>query len=330
MGFTGQLLRWDSNGVWSSVVAAEQLGRIPLVGKSAARLLLGGDTIGGHSLSRFYSYHVFIIPGMIFLLLGYHLMLVIRNGISEPPKAGRPVDPKKYREWYKDMLKKVGVPFWPYAAWRDIIFGALTIIAVISLAIIIGAPELTQAPDPAHIYVKPTPDWYMLAIFSLFALMPPKIESIVIVLGPVLTIIILLSLPFVSNKGERSPLRRPWAVFGSVCVIVFVFSLFLLGKQSPWSPDFNVKPLRLSAIHSGDTLVIKGADLIYRKGCLYCHQVDGQGGLKGPDLSTIARRLSSGEMTVRIINGSSNMPAYGGSLRKEELTAIIAFLDSRK
>lgn len=330
MGFTGQLLRWDSNGVWSSVVAAEQLGRVPLIGKWLARLLLGGDTIGGHSLSRFYSYHVFIIPAIIFLFVGYHLMLVIRNGISEPPKAGRPVDPKTYRAWYQELLKTKGVPFWPYAAWRDLLFGALTIIAIIGLAVAFGPPKLTQPPDPAMVYTQPKPDWYMLSIFSLFALMPPKIESYMIVIGPLLTILILLALPFVSNRGERHPVRRPWAVFGSVCVVVFVFSLFLLGEHADWSPKFKAKPLSAASIHSTDTAVVHGGVLFYSKACLYCHRINGDGGLKGPDLSRVGLRLAPEEMTIRIINGGDNMPAYGGILSKDQLNALLAFLKSRK
>jgi ubiquinol-cytochrome c reductase cytochrome b subunit len=330
MGFTGQLLRWDSNGVWSSVVAAEQLGRVPVIGRWAARLMLGGETIGGQSLSRFYSYHVFILPAFIFIFVGYHLMLVIRNGISEPPKAGRPVDPKTYRQWYQDMLHKIGVPFWPDAAWRDMLFGALTIITIIFLAVTFGPPELTDAPNPSSIHAYPKPDWYMLSIFSLFALMPPKIESYIIVIGPVLTIIILLCLPFVSNKGERSPIRRPWAVFGSACVIIFVFSLFLLGMRSTWSPKFEVKALPPGKIHSVDPIVIKGGNLFYKKGCLYCHRIEGQGGQKGPDLSYVAARLSTTDLKIRIVNGGDNMPAYGGSLTNEDLSAIVAFLSSRK
>ena len=42
----------------------------------------------------------------------------------------------------------------------------------------------------------------------------------------------LWALASASNAGERSPLRRPWAVFGSVCVVVFMGSL-LLGEQAP-------------------------------------------------------------------------------------------------
>lgn len=330
MGFTGQLLRWDSNGVWSSVVAAEQLGRLPFIGKWAARLLLGGDTIGGHSLSRFYAYHVFIIPSIIFLFVGYHLMLVIRNGISEPPKVGRPVDPKTYRAWYKNLLKNEGIPFWPYAGWRDAMFGAATIITIIILAVVFGPPKLTGPPDPAMIHTSPSPDWYMLSIFSLFALMPPKIESYMIIIGPSLTIILLLALPFISNKGERHAIRRPWAIFGTLCVVIFVFTLFLLGEKSPWSPKFDAKPLTQMEIRSNDTLVINGAALFYKKGCLYCHRIDGQGGLKGPDLSAVALRLSPGEIDIRIVNGGSNMPAYGGILTKKDLSSIIAFLNTRK
>jgi ubiquinol-cytochrome c reductase cytochrome b subunit len=333
MGFTGQLLRWDSNGVWSSVVAAEQLGRVPLIGKYLARLLIGGNTIGGHTLSRFYSYHVFIIPAMIFILVGIHIYLVIRNGISEPPKAGRLVDPKSYRLWYQNLLREKGVPFWPNAAWRDTLFGALVIICILSLAIIFGAPSLTSPPDPSNINVSPHPDWYMVPFFSLFALMPPKIESVAMTLGPLLTIIVLLSIPFISNRGERSPLKRPWAIFGVICVIAFIISLLTLGLQAPWSPDFRAKPLPVSAISARDktdTLVIQGVHLFYTKGCEFCHKINHFGGEKGPDLTTAGDRLSENQLRVRIVNGGKNMPAYGGILEKKELDMLVFFLASQK
>ncbi|HVU94267.1 MAG TPA: cytochrome b N-terminal domain-containing protein [Puia sp.] len=330
MGFTGQLLRWDSNGVWSSVVAAEQLGRIPLIGRPAARLLLGGDTIGGHSLSRFFSYHVFIVPAFIFLLVGLHVYFVLHHGISEPPKAGRPVVRDKYRQWYKEMLKEKGVPFWPYAAWRDLLFGALTICVILGLAVLFGPPGLTEPPDPSLVHTTPKPDWYMLAIFALFALMPPRIESYMIVLGPLATVIFLLCMPFFSNKGERSPLRRPWAVFGTICVVVFVFGLFLTGMHSPWSPKFKAMPLPASTIRSSDSVVVRGASLFYRKACLYCHKIEGQGGDTGPDLSAVARRLTADELKLRLVNGGRNMPAYGGLMTNDELKALVEFLQTRK
>lgn len=329
MGFTGQLLRWDSNGVWSSVVAAEQLGRVPLVGKYLARILLGGENIGGQTLSRFFSYHVFLIPALIFVLVGFHLFLVLRNGISEPPEADRPVDPKTYRKWYADMLKREGVPFWPDAAWRDTLFGAMVIICIIGLAIVFGPPELTQQPDPSIVTTNPSPDWYMLPIFSLFALMPPKIESYVIFIGPMLSVIALLALPFISNYGERSPVRRPWAIFGVLCVVAFVGMLLYVGLKSPWSPDFKTKPTYTTTV-AKNPLIQKGAILFYKKGCQYCHRISGSGGVKGPDLTIIGRNWDTQQLNLQIVNGSADMPAYGGMLSKDELNALVQYLEAKR
>ena len=330
MGFTGQLLRWDDNGVWSAVVAAEQMGRIPLIGKYIARLLIGGDTLGGQSLSRFFAYHVFLFPGLLILFVTFHLYLVLRNGISEPPKPGQVVDPKTYRAWYKDLLKTKGVPFFPDAAWRDVVFGVGTLLAIIALAYFVGPPAINQPPDPSIIYTKPSPDWYLLWIFALFALMPPAIESYVMFLGPIILIGLLFSLPFISNKGERSPIKRPWAIVGSIATVIIVASLLVAGVKTPWSPNFKTKMLPLSVVNSSDTMALAGSKLFYDKGCLYCHKVKDYGGKVGPELTHIARSLNEKQMTIRIVNGGDNMPAYGASLRSNELDELVAFLKSRR
>jgi quinol-cytochrome oxidoreductase complex cytochrome b subunit len=84
-GFTGYLLPWDQTSYWATVVGININGTAPFLGPFIASLLRGGSEIGTETLSRFYSIHMLILPGAILGLIGLHLYLVIRLGVSSPP-----------------------------------------------------------------------------------------------------------------------------------------------------------------------------------------------------------------------------------------------------
>jgi menaquinol-cytochrome c reductase cytochrome b subunit len=89
-GFTGYLLPWDQTSYWASVVGININGTGPIVGPVLASFLRGGAEIGPDTLSRFYALHMLLLPGALFALIGLHLYLVIRLGVSPNPwtKAG--------------------------------------------------------------------------------------------------------------------------------------------------------------------------------------------------------------------------------------------------
>ena len=84
-GFTGYLLPYDQTAYWATVVGMNITGNGPFVGTVLAQIMQGGPAIGSDSLSRFYSLHMLVAPGAIFALIGLHLYLVIRLGVSSPP-----------------------------------------------------------------------------------------------------------------------------------------------------------------------------------------------------------------------------------------------------
>ncbi|MFB6317250.1 cytochrome b N-terminal domain-containing protein [Saccharicrinis sp. FJH54] len=330
MGFTGQLLRFDSEGIWGVVVAAQQAGRVPVLGTLLGRFLLGGETLGGATLSRFFAIHVFLIPAFIFGLLGLHLYLVIRNGISEPPKAGRLVKRETYRNWYKNLMKKDGVPFWPNAAWRDMAFGIFIVFIIFIFATFVGPPEIGNPPDPTNINTNPRPDWYLLWIFAMFALIPRSLESYAIILLPLIGGLVLFALPIIFNTGERSPWRRPWSIGIVATTLTAVGVFWYIGVQAPWSPRFDAKPLTQEVIGDVSPKAQKGAELFHSKACIYCHKISGNGGIHGPDLTDVGNRLNRDQLTLKIVNGGKDMPAFGGTLSKDELDELVTFLKTRK
>ncbi|HEX2911820.1 MAG TPA: cytochrome b N-terminal domain-containing protein [Chloroflexia bacterium] len=331
MGFTGQLLRWDQNAIWSTVVGAEQASRTPFIGKWFGEFILGGGTLGADTLSRFFSFHVFWIPAIMFLTIGFHLYLVLRNGISTVPEMGQAVDPKTYHRWYTDLLKRKGEPFWPDAAWRDVVFGVIVVAVTVALALIIGPTEIGKAPDPTIIRADPRPDWYFLWYFSILALIPAASESVIIIFFPLLLGVLIILLPFISNKGERHPLRRPWTIGVILLAVIVIVPLTIAGEISPWVPRFDAKPLAQSDLAGNvNPQVVQGMQLFHDKACEYCHQINGNGGIRGPDLTKVGDRLSADQIKTRISVGANNMPAYGANLTADELNALVAFLESRK
>jgi ubiquinol-cytochrome c reductase cytochrome b subunit len=330
MAFTGQLLRWDQNGFWTAVVAANQAGRVPVIGNWLGHFLLAGSTVGGATLSRFFAAHVFFIPAAIFLFLGLHLYLVLYNGISEPPKSGQPVDPRTYRAGYHSLIENNGVPFWPDAAWRDIVFGLLVVLVIVGCAIAIGPPALGLPPDPTIMNASPRPDWYFLWYFALLTLIPRWSENWVIVLGPLLFGLFLVLLPFVAPRGERSPLRRPWSIAIVAFAIVVVAHYSHQGYLAPWAPRLEAKPLPSEVVGSTTGTVADGAKVFYDKGCEFCHTVSGLGGIRGPDLSFVGDRLNRDQIATRIFSGAANMPSYAGKLTDTQLNDLLSFLQSRR
>jgi ubiquinol-cytochrome c reductase cytochrome b subunit len=331
MFFSGQILRWDPDAYWGLAVAGSMAGRVPIAGPEVVHLVLGGPVIGGDSLSRFFTLHVFVIPGSLGLFVAIHLWLVLRKGISEPPRPGGVVDPSTYDEHYEDELKR-GVPFLGEAMLKDVFFSAVTVIAVVAIAAMLGPKGPSGPPDPTLGGANPRPEWPFLWLFALLSLSPPAAETFIILVFPVLLIIGLLMVPFLSNRGERAPSRRPSAVLLVIVGYATMGVLTYLGVTAPWSPKMTAwsgDPVPERIVKDLTPLQLQGAVMLQNKNCRNCHALDGVGGRRGPDLTAVGAHLTRNQLIDQISNGTpggGNMPAYGRQMKPAEMTALVDFL----
>ena len=106
MAFSGQVLRFDQDAYWVLGIGASIMSRVPAFGALLVHVLLGGPIIGGATLSRFFTLHVFVIPGILLGAVGLHVWMVLRLGINEWPMPGRLVRKATYEREYQDLIQK--------------------------------------------------------------------------------------------------------------------------------------------------------------------------------------------------------------------------------
>ena len=86
MGFTGYLLPWNQRAYWATTVGTAIAGSVPFVGDFILKVMRGGSDLSALTLTRFFSAHIWMLPAALAGLIGVHMYLIIRLGISHVPK----------------------------------------------------------------------------------------------------------------------------------------------------------------------------------------------------------------------------------------------------
>ena len=226
-GFSGYLLPWNELAYFATRVGTDIAGAVPVIGEWIVRFLRGGDHVTGGTLSRFYGWHVAILPAIATAMLALHLLLVQRHGMSVPPSieretAGRPPSMR----------------FVPDFLLRDLFGWTLALGVLAALAALfpweLGEKADPFAPAPADI----KPEWYFMFMFQTLKFVPGgavlgiENEAIAILFfGAVGALAFLV--PFVDrrvvSRGES-----PWLSAIGAAALAFIVVMTAVGYHAWW------------------------------------------------------------------------------------------------
>ncbi|MDP6533211.1 MAG: cytochrome bc complex cytochrome b subunit [Candidatus Marinimicrobia bacterium] len=161
-GLTGYSLVYEQLSFWGATVATNLVSEMPIIGGWASHLLRGGDEVGSNTLTRFYIFHIGILPTIAILLLALHIVFIRLHGVKEEES----VTEKKYFK------------FWPDHVTTEMMIGAflMYILTIFSLIFPAGLGEPANPNvTPAHI----KPEWYFYFSYRLLKLTSLKLSVII-------------------------------------------------------------------------------------------------------------------------------------------------------
>jgi cytochrome b6 len=217
-GFSGYLLPWNKLAFFATKVGTDIAGVVPVVGHFALRFLRGGDDVTGATLTRFFGFHVAILPAATTLLLTIHVLLVQKHGMSVPPG----LDKKKLR----------AMNFIPNFLLRDLIGWILAVGVLAALAALfpweLGEKADPFAPAPAGI----RPEWYFLFMFETLKLIPARIliidGEVIGILAFGLGAVFWVLVPFLDRPSEQST-RSRWFTFIGLGIVLYIIVMTAVG-----------------------------------------------------------------------------------------------------
>lgn len=220
-GFSGYLLPWNELALFATKVGTDIAGVLPVIGKPIMIFLRGGEEVTGATLSRFFGFHVAVFPGIFTVLLGIHLLLVQRQGMSKPLALENESGPEQKR-----------MPFFPNFMLRDLLLWLLVLNLLAILAVFfpweLGQKADLFAPAPAGI----KPEWYFLFMFQTLKYIP---ATLWIIDGEVFGIAVFgvagllwLLVPFLDKKSARGEQNRRLTYIG-IGVVIYIIVLTILG-----------------------------------------------------------------------------------------------------
>ncbi len=220
-GFSGYLLPWDELAFFATKVGTDIAGVVPFIGKPLMVFLRGGEDVTGATLSRFFGFHIAVFPALFTALLGIHLILVQRQGMSEPLGHGNS-EPENGKR----------MPFFPNFLLRDLLLWLIVLNVLAILAVFfpweLGKKADAFASAPAGI----RPEWYFLFMFQTLKYFPARIlfidgEVLGIMLFGVAGILWVL-VPFLDRGSSRGE-RRKLVTYIGMGVIAYIVVLTILG-----------------------------------------------------------------------------------------------------
>nr|YP_009995348.1 cytochrome b [Ochthebius deletus]QNP09751.1 cytochrome b [Ochthebius deletus] len=210
--FLGYVLPWGQMSFWGATVITNLLSAIPYLGMEIVQWLWGGFAVDNATLTRFFTLH-FLMPFIIAALVMIHLLFLHQTGSNNPLGTNSNIDK---------------IPFHPYFSYKDI-FGFIVMLTFLILLTLIN-PYMLGDPDnfiPANPLVTPVhiqPEWYFLFAYAILRSIPNKLGGVIAL---VMSIAILLFLPFMNNKKFQTnsfyPLNKILFWFLTTVVILLTW-----------------------------------------------------------------------------------------------------------